>query len=78
MEVKLFPELQAKLDSIAAQQGRESGSLVREAVERLITRSGLCAKRKKAWRRSSAGKCSGTKKSPLEWKSSSPKNNAAC
>ncbi len=30
MEVKLFPELQAKLDSIAAQQGRESGSLVRE------------------------------------------------
>src|SRR5258708_24743112 len=36
MEVKLSPELQAKLDSIAAQQGRDSASLVREAVERLI------------------------------------------
>jgi len=36
MEVKLSPELQAKLDSIAAQQGRDSASLVHEAVERLI------------------------------------------
>ena len=36
MEVKLSPELQAKLDSIAAQQGRDSASLVYEAVERLI------------------------------------------
>jgi predicted transcriptional regulator len=36
MEVKLPPELQAKLDSIAAQQGRDSASLVHEAVERLI------------------------------------------
>ncbi len=36
MEVKLSPELQAKLESIAAQQGRDSASLVHEAVERLI------------------------------------------
>jgi len=36
MEVKLSPELQAKLDSIAAQQGRDSASLVHEAVEGLI------------------------------------------
>jgi len=36
MEVKLSPELQAKLDSLAAQQGRDSASLVHEAVERLI------------------------------------------
>jgi predicted transcriptional regulator len=36
MEVKLSPELQAKLDNIAAQQGRDTASLVHEAVERLI------------------------------------------
>ena len=36
MEVKLSPELQAKLDSIAAEQGRDSASLVQEVVERLI------------------------------------------
>ena len=36
MEVKLSPELQAKLESIAAQQGRDSASLVHEAVERLV------------------------------------------
>lgn len=36
MEVKLSPELQAKLDSVAAQQGRDSASLVHEAVERLV------------------------------------------
>ncbi len=36
MEVKLSPELQAKLDDMAAQQGRGSASLVHEAVERLI------------------------------------------
>jgi predicted transcriptional regulator len=36
MEVKLSPELQAKLDNMAAQQGRDSASLVHEAVERLI------------------------------------------
>ena len=37
MEVKLSPEVQAKLDGIAAQQGRDSASLVHEAVERLIS-----------------------------------------
>ena len=37
MEVKLSPEVQAKLDSIAAKQGRDSASLVYEAVERLIS-----------------------------------------
>ena len=36
MEVKFSPELQAKLESIAAQQGRDSASLVHEAVERLV------------------------------------------
>jgi len=36
MEVKLTPELEAKLDSIAAQQGRDAQSLVKEAVERLV------------------------------------------
>jgi predicted transcriptional regulator len=36
MEVHLSPELQAKLDRIASQQGRDSQSLVHEAVERLV------------------------------------------
>jgi len=36
MEVKLTPELEAKLDGIAAQQGRDAQSLVQEAVERLV------------------------------------------
>jgi len=36
MELKLSPELQAKLDSMAAQQGRDAASLVHEAVERLV------------------------------------------
>ena len=35
MEIKLSPELQAKLDRIASQQGRDTESLVQEAVERL-------------------------------------------
>jgi predicted transcriptional regulator len=35
MEIKLSPDLQAKLDRIASQQGRDSESLVHEAVERL-------------------------------------------
>jgi predicted transcriptional regulator len=36
MEINLSPELQAKLDRIASQQGRDRESLVREAVERLV------------------------------------------
>jgi predicted transcriptional regulator len=36
MQVNLPPDLQAKLDRIAAQQGREPQSLVNEAVERLL------------------------------------------
>jgi predicted transcriptional regulator len=36
MQVNLTPELQAKLDRIAAQQGREPESLVNEAVERFV------------------------------------------
>lgn len=36
MQVNLPPELQAKLDRIAAQQGRKPESLVNEAVERLV------------------------------------------
>jgi len=36
MQINLPPELQAKLDRIAAKQGREPESLVNEAVERLV------------------------------------------
>jgi len=36
MEVRLSPQLKAKLEQIAAQQGRDSESLVHEAVERLV------------------------------------------
>jgi len=36
MEVNLSPELQAKLNRKAAEQGRDTESLVREAVERLV------------------------------------------
>ena len=36
MELNLSPELQAKLDRLASQQGRDSKSLVHEAVERLL------------------------------------------
>lgn len=36
MEVKLSSELEAKLDRVAVQQGRDRASLVREAVERLV------------------------------------------
>ena len=37
MEVHLSPELEAKLKRKAAEQGRDSQSLVREAVERLVS-----------------------------------------
>jgi predicted transcriptional regulator len=36
MEVNFSPELEAKLQRKAAQQGRDSQSLVQEAVERLV------------------------------------------
>ncbi len=36
MEVRLNPDLEAKLNRVAAEQGRDSESLVQEAVERLI------------------------------------------
>ncbi|MGB2624885.1 MAG: hypothetical protein WA857_10545 [Candidatus Acidiferrum sp.] len=36
MEVNLTPELQAKLDEVAAEQGRDAQSLVQEAVQRLV------------------------------------------
>jgi len=36
MELKLTSELQAKLDEVAAQQGRDAQSLVQEAVQRLV------------------------------------------
>jgi predicted transcriptional regulator len=35
-EVNLTPDLQAKLDEVAAQQGRDAQSLVQEAVQRLV------------------------------------------
>lgn len=37
MEIDLSPELQARLDQISSQQGRDSKELVREAVERLVS-----------------------------------------
>jgi len=37
MEVRLKPELQAKLSRLATEQGRDSESLVVEAVERLVS-----------------------------------------
>lgn len=36
MELDLTPELQAKLDEVAAQRGLDAKSLVKEAVERLV------------------------------------------
>jgi predicted transcriptional regulator len=36
LEIELTPELQPKLERIASQQGRDTKSLVHEAVERLI------------------------------------------
>ena len=36
MEVQFPPELELKLNRIAAERGRDSKSLVQEAVERLI------------------------------------------
>jgi predicted transcriptional regulator len=36
VELQISPELQAKLDRIAEQQGRDTQSLVREAIERLV------------------------------------------
>lgn len=36
MEIHLRPDLQAKLPRLAADQGRETGALVEEAIERLV------------------------------------------
>jgi predicted transcriptional regulator len=36
MEVRLNPDLQAKLTRLATQQGRDNESLVVEAVERMV------------------------------------------
>jgi predicted transcriptional regulator len=36
MEVNLDPDLQARLRQLAAQQGRDSETLAREAIERLV------------------------------------------
>jgi predicted transcriptional regulator len=36
MEVRLSPELEARLNRVAAQQGRDRESLVHEAVERPV------------------------------------------
>jgi predicted transcriptional regulator len=36
MEVRLNPDLQAKLVQLASQQGRDAEALVMEAVERLV------------------------------------------
>ena len=37
MEISLTPDLQAKLTSMAAQQGRPTEALVVEAVERMVS-----------------------------------------
>jgi predicted transcriptional regulator len=36
MEVDLTPDLEAKLTRLAAEQGRDTRAIVREAVERLV------------------------------------------
>ena len=36
MEVHLNPDLQARLTQLAAQQGRDTEALAREAIERLV------------------------------------------
>ncbi len=36
MELRLNPDLEAKLNRVAAEQGRDSETLVQEAVERLL------------------------------------------
>ncbi len=36
MEVNLNPDLQARLSQLAAQQGRDTEALAREAIERLV------------------------------------------
>jgi predicted DNA-binding protein len=36
MEIHFSPELEAKLDRVATEQGRDPASLVQEAVERLL------------------------------------------
>jgi len=36
MEVHLDPDLQARLTHLAAQQGRDTKALAREAIERLV------------------------------------------
>ena len=36
MEVNLSPDLQAKIDRMAAEQGRDAQALVREAIERMV------------------------------------------
>ena len=36
MEVKLTPDLQAKLSSLAAERGRDTQALVQEAIERFV------------------------------------------
>jgi predicted transcriptional regulator len=37
MEVDLTPDLEAKLTRLAAEQGRDTKTLVREAVERFVS-----------------------------------------
>ena len=37
MEVDFSPDLEAKLASLAAEQGRDTKALVREAVERFVS-----------------------------------------
>jgi predicted transcriptional regulator len=41
MEVNLNPELQARLTQLAAQQGRDSEALAREAIKRLVDHDDL-------------------------------------
>jgi len=36
MDISLAPDLQLKLESLAAEQGRDPASLAREAIERFV------------------------------------------
>jgi predicted transcriptional regulator len=77
MEVELSPELQAKLDRIASQQGRDSKSLVHEAVERLVGYDEwFICQVETGWHKSIAAKVWSTKMLSRAWKASSLKNSA--
>jgi predicted transcriptional regulator len=77
MEIELSPELQAKLDRIAPQQGRDSKSLVHEAAERLVGYDEwFICQVETGWPKSIAAKVWSTNMLSRAWKASSLRNSA--